>query len=70
MEEEDLWIFCVGKSWKKRTGGYSMLESHERRGLERRGLVDTQCWKVMKEEDWWIFCAVKSWKKRTSGSST
>ncbi len=29
MEEEDWWIFCVGKSWKKRTSGSSMKESYE-----------------------------------------
>jgi hypothetical protein len=29
MKEDDWWIFCVGKSWKKRTGGSSMEESHE-----------------------------------------
>jgi hypothetical protein len=49
MEEEDWWIFCVGKFWKKRSGGSSVQESHG-----RRGLVDPLSRKVMKEEDWLI----------------
>jgi hypothetical protein len=46
MEEEDWWIFCVGKSWKKRTGGSFVKESHG-----RRELVDLLCRRVMEEED-------------------
>jgi hypothetical protein len=64
MEEVDWWIFCVGKSWKKRTRGSSAKRSHG-----RRGLVDLLCRKVLEEEVWWIFCARKSWKNRSGGSS-
>ncbi len=55
MEEEDWWIFCVEKSWKKRSGGSSVQESPG-----RIGLVDLLCRKVIEEEDWGIFCVGKS----------
>jgi hypothetical protein len=54
MEEEDWWIFCVGKSWKERNLlCWKIMEKRTSGSSSSR---------VMEEEDWWILCVKKSWR--------